>query len=442
MKKVCILFVSCILWICSFGQGTAYIKKCNIQGYSQMIRQWKTCPWPWGTGVHVVYYTDPVLNVKGFIGVTDIYNNFKYTEITDNLTIKDMEVLDNRAYFCGQTSANHAFIGWIDLLTVGYSVTNYDIDSMSFVSYPMSSLDNIVAYYDSLGRKCVAGYGVASSGYFGFEYNLSTVQYVTGSLPFVPHDVTVTDNYVVYTGTSTGQDIIIHPVPKTGTFTNPYLPFYSYQVGTATVSEPFARLHITSTGGDGIATISYRLEGSKYGMILREFDASGAFTIYNVPMLSSTLVKFNYPATAIFDFEYDAISRTYAVLHNYAISPSVYHDVVTKMDFSSGIPPSVPSHYLTISNHTMTSMSLSDSSMYVTYGYSVTDLENVFWKDYLPTSVTGPCLYSDILNKISILPTITGIRNSLYYSSSYSPNTIKHILNCRGSGEATAPICH
>ena len=38
VKKVCILFVSCMLWVCLFGQGTVYIKKCNIQGYSQIIR--------------------------------------------------------------------------------------------------------------------------------------------------------------------------------------------------------------------------------------------------------------------------------------------------------------------------------------------------------------------------------------------------------------------
>ena len=77
MKKICILFILCLLCLCSSGQGTAYIKKSNVQGYSQVIRQWKTCPWAWGTGVHAVYYTDAVLNVKGFVGVTDIYNNFK-----------------------------------------------------------------------------------------------------------------------------------------------------------------------------------------------------------------------------------------------------------------------------------------------------------------------------------------------------------------------------
>ena len=442
MKKICILLVSCLFWLCSSGQGTAYIKKSNVQGYSQIIRQWKTCPWAWGTGVHAVYYTDAVLNVKGFVGVTDIYNNFKYTQITDNLTIRDMEVLDDMAYLCGHTSTGHAFIGWIDLSTLSGSTNIFEMNANIGTSVWMSSLENIVAYYDAYGNPCVTGYGITPSGYYGVEYNMSTNQAILGVLPYTPHDVTVTNNYVVYTGTLSGSDIVIHPIPKTGTFIYPYLPFYLYQVGSTTVSEPFARLHITNTGGDGVATISYRLEGSEYGLILREFDLSGAFSIYDVPMQSSTLVKLNYSATAIFDFRYDSISKRFAVFHNYEVTPSFYHDAVTKMDYSNGVPSSVQSDYLAITNQTMASMSLSDSSMYVVYGYDTISKENVFWKESLPTSVTGTCLYSDVLNVISVLHLIEGSRHDAHYGNIPDFPNIPSTINCRGSGDIIAPVCH
>ena len=223
MKKICILFVSCLLWIYSFGQATAYIKKSNVQGYSQMIRRWKTAPW--GAGVHAVYYTDAVLNVKGYVGVTDIYNYIQYTQITDNLTVRDMEVLDDMAYLCGHTSTGNAFIGWIDLNTVGSSTAVFTIDTQVGSSVFMNSIENIVAYYDAYGNLCVAGYGITPSGYYGVEYDVSAAKDCIGALQYIPHDVAVTNNYVVYTGTVFGNDIVIHPIPKTGTFTHVYMPY-------------------------------------------------------------------------------------------------------------------------------------------------------------------------------------------------------------------------
>ena len=76
MKKVCILFVSCILWFCSFGQGTAYLTKSHASGYSKLIRQYSNSP-----GQHVVIFTDDVTDTKCYIGVTDVYTNIKGTSI-------------------------------------------------------------------------------------------------------------------------------------------------------------------------------------------------------------------------------------------------------------------------------------------------------------------------------------------------------------------------
>ena len=76
MKKICILFVSCILWFCSFGQGTAYLTKSYASGYSKLIRQYSNSP-----GQHVVIFTDDVTDTKCYIGVTDVYTNIKGTSI-------------------------------------------------------------------------------------------------------------------------------------------------------------------------------------------------------------------------------------------------------------------------------------------------------------------------------------------------------------------------
>ena len=442
MKKYAILFTFCLLSFCSFCQGSAFVRKSGVQGYSQIIRQWKTCPWSWGTGVHAVYYTDAVSNAKGYVGVTDVYNVIKYTQITDSLTIRDMEVLDDVAYLCGNTPAGSAFIGWIDLTTLSGSTNNFEMYSSIGSSVSMSSLENIVAYYDTYGRPCIAGFGTTPSGYYGVGFVVPTGQETIGILPYTPHDVTVTDNYVVYTGTTTGTNIVIHPVPKTATFTSLYLPFYLYQVGTPTIIEPLTGLHITSTGGDGIATISYALEGSVYELILREFNVSGATMSYNVPMMSSTLVKLNNSATSIFDFQFNSISKVYAVFHNYEVNPSVYQDAVTKIDYSSGVPSTVQSDYLAITNHTMTGISLSDSLMYVVYGYNTTSKENLFWKDYLSASATGLCLYSDLLNVVSALPLVEAVRQEAYYGSLLSMVSPLITINCSGSGENITPICH
>ena len=346
------------------------------------------------------------------------------------------------AYLCGHTSTGNAFIGWIDLSTLNSSTIIFEMDANIGTSVSMFSLENIVAYYDAYGDPCVTGYGFTSSGYYGVEYNVLTNQAIFGVLPYTPHDVTVTNNYVVYTGTLSGLDIVIHPIPKTGTFTYMYLPYYLYQVGSTTVSEPFMRLHITSTGGDGVATISYRLESSEYGLILREFDVSGAFSIYDVPMLSSVLVKLDYSASAIFDFQYEPISKMFAVFHNYEVAPLFYQDAVTKIDYSNGVPSSVQSDYLAITNQTMASMSLSDSSMYVVYGYSNISKESVFWKESLPTSGAGTCLYSDVLNVISVLHLIEGARQDTHYGNIPDLPNVPSTTNCRGSGEPIAPVCH
>ena len=70
MKKVPILLLLCVLCLCSVGQGTAYITQCDLTGYPEIIRQYKNL-----LGHHVIYYTDIPEGWKGYVGLTDAFNN-------------------------------------------------------------------------------------------------------------------------------------------------------------------------------------------------------------------------------------------------------------------------------------------------------------------------------------------------------------------------------
>ena len=286
MKKVCILFVSCILWFCSFGQGTAYLTKSHASGYSKLIRQYSNSP-----GQHVVIFTDDVTDTKCYIGVTDVYTNINYVQTCDKCTIYDLEVLGDTAFFCGQTLTNKGLLGWNDVVT----------------------------------------------------------------------------------------------------------------------------------------TLTHRLEAGVYGFVLREFDLSQAFVSYNVPMTSAHYVKYNYSIGDLYDFRYNVPLNMYTLFQNYELTPSDYKDVVTKIDFSSGTPSTVESDYHNIPYQDMVSMSLSDSAMYVVYGYDMTSKAFVFWKDYQKVSASGRCLGADFL-PVHTLSTISpgivvGTVAGTYCPGSTSPQT-------------------
>ena len=116
------------------------------------------------------------------------------------------------------------------------------------------------------------------------------------------------------------------------------------------------------------------------------------------------MTKFNYSVGNLFDFRYNPVHRFYSVFQNYEVTPTDYHDAVTKIDFGSGMPSAVQSDYLAISSQEMKSMSLSDTAMYVVYGYDATSKANVYWKDVQHPGTSGPCLYSDILPIIDMPP--------------------------------------
>lgn len=372
-----------------------------------MIRHWKNCPYR--VGAHATYFTDAGAGKYGYIGVTDVHNTYYYAQILDNCSVQDMAILDNTAYFCGKTPTGKPLLGWIDLIGfIGSSATlNIDTVTFSMVVSALQSLDNIEVYRDADGVTHVVGYGVTSTGYMGIDYIVpsSSLPYVTyGNLPYIPYDLTLTDHYVVFAG-STADDIVVHPFIKGSTFNASNAPYYTYPVSTATETEPSANMRVTDIGSDLVAVVSYRAVGGLVtNMMLREFDVPSAFSISSLPMLTAYRTTLGSPSNSniIFDFLYDANKSVYLVFQNYEVSYA-YHDVVTKIDVSGGVPSAAQSDYLALSNHPMRSMTLlSDSSKYVVYGYHATNFYQVFWKDTTPPLVPGGCLNSNTSSTVTI----------------------------------------
>ena len=155
-----------------------------------------------------------------------------------------------------------------------------------------------------------------------------------------------------------------------------------------------------------------------------------------------TTFNYSLPIGKAFGFLYDASANTYIVLQNYEVSPSIFHDVVTKIDFSGAIPSSVQSDY-SISGYSMKSISLSDSSMYVAYGYDNTGggtPENLFWKDKNIAAVPGICLYSDIL-PIDKTSTVLYSKKPCYYGCPFVNGAVVNQRITRVINESVLRIC-
>ena len=110
-------------------------------------------------------------------------------------------------------------------------------------------------------------------------------------------------------------------------------------------------------------------------MALRNYDLSAVTVSAN----DCFDVMLPYSINPIRDFRYNASLDVYTVLHRYEVSPAIYRDAVTKIDFSSGTPVSAQSEYFDVSDPVFNSLSLSDSSMYTVFGnYYMHRL--AFWK--------------------------------------------------------------
>lgn len=395
MKRLLIILFMCFLSQFALGQGTACITQSNLVGYPLFIRQYGEVP-----GQHLIYFTDLASSTKGYVGLTSLFSYGIYSQLVSDCTVKDIVVLGKMAYFCGQTTSNEALIGWFFLhdLAMGNGASPY-IDMTFYYGSGLTSIDNIEVYANG-GDTIVVGYGTDGDRNYAIKYNVSTHYYETILLEYTPCDLTVTDNYIVYTGKYATNKMVIHPFTKTGAFALTPPPFYSFMVSTSTAAEPNGDLCIVHRTGDEVSTLSYRTELGDKWMMLREFSIFSS----SPTMTAAYQIDFQNSAYNILDFKYSSTRNSYTILHTYEVIPTELYSTVTKIDLSSGTPSSVPSHYIPNQDHVMRSLSLSDSSMYAVYGYETGSFENLFWKDFQNAIWPEPCLKPDELPFNTVTP--------------------------------------
>ena len=184
----------------------------------------------------------------------------------------------------------------------------------------------------------------------------------------------------------------------------------------------------------------YHVGTGPYFMMLREYDVSNAFVNYSIPMNHTYKIPFTYGIYDMYDFQYCPTKMAYTLLQRYEVSPGFYPYVVTKIGYFGGAPPSAVSDYLTVPNLSMSSMSLSDSLMFVAYGCDVTSNANVFWKDYCGAPGTGACLTSDILpvNAVANVPYVVNVITDSILYHAFAVNSRPY----SGVAATTTMICH
>jgi len=369
MKKVSITLLMCILNLSTIGQVTDAINQCGVDGDAQFIRQYTTLP-----GYHLLYFTDNSSFWNGYVGISDCYNYIVFSKLVNNASVKDIEIFGNTAYFCGQTASNEAFMGWFDVYDLASgSGASPQIDYSFHSVSGLTSIDNIEVYDDGSGNHIVAGYCTDGSRNYAIRYDVATSTYDMFVLDHKPTDVALTDNYIVYATINviSGNEIILHRITKSAL--SHY--YYTFLTGSVYSVDPLGDVRIVHTHDDCVATLSYKYEGGTYRMALRNYDLSAVTVSAN----DCFDVMLPYSINPIRDFRYNASLDVYTVLHRYEVSPAIYRDAVTKIDFSSGTPVSAQSEYFDVSDPVFNSLSLSDSSMYTVFGnYYMHRL--AFWK--------------------------------------------------------------
>ncbi len=132
-------------------------------------------------------------------------------KVSDNLKVRDFEIIDGLVFLCGESSGGSGFLGWFDINDLFYAGGTAQIDQ-TLSALGLLTLDNIEVYHDTTGAIRIAGYGVYS--YYALNVTLyrafeavgtpvAGMQYRTMDLwcagPFADiADLTVTDNFVVY----------------------------------------------------------------------------------------------------------------------------------------------------------------------------------------------------------------------------------------------------
>lgn len=243
--------------------------------------------------------------------LTDL-NNIINTYFSENFEVRDMEILDEVVFFCGQDpTLVSGFIGWFSITDLFYGTGDIHIDN-TLSAQGLLSLDNIEVYTDQGGGIHIAGYGVHSVStdpYSPFPYTFvytlyrafeavgnpaTGMQYrvadlYSGGLKSDIKDMVVTNNFVVYLQCGRnnicapfiGVGIDLEVFPKYNMFSATHFSLGHFQTITNhTVTYPNAGTYSTSCtfvlpdnsdphsseakmvhiGDDKVAVCSYRVD--------------------------------------------------------------------------------------------------------------------------------------------------------------------------------------
>lgn len=417
MKKdfVSVLFLFlCLLCGMSYGQGTGYLYRNNIDGWYTMIRDYNN------SGKYITYSFGG--GTSNHFAITDIHSNMIDAHVASGYFVQDFEILGDYVFFCGNNASGSGFLGWFDINDVFYGIgtpVGAQIDE-TLSLYGIELFDNIEVYYDKMGRIHVAGVGqhVASgvpAGYKAFEavgYTPNSMQYRVADLygsGLMPR-LAVTDDFVVYvTGELnvcvTGIGHMLEPFPKNDMFASPTHPTYFFQTVVTgsgilpTVFDPYLNIGITFKESNTIAVCNYRcgfilspnpmagctcMIDNHFELMLREYDLTPVLTSNPIQMISANSVKLPLGVSEIRKLAYDPLTKHYITLFNNEVSLGVSEDGVMAMDYSSGTAPTVAqtTYQQAFPNGSLRDMCLDGSSRYTAGGFDMSSSHNYFfWQD-------------------------------------------------------------
>ncbi len=305
-KKKGLLLLSIFLYSgLAYGQsGSELYINSNVQGEMNMVR--------YSQSSNAFINASKAYTSTGFhFTLTDL-NNMVDTYFRKNFEVRDIEILNDTIFFCGQDpTLVSGFIGWFSITDLFYGTGDIHIDN-TLSAQGLLSLDNIEVYTDQGGGIHIAGYGVHSVStdpYSPFPYTFvytlyrafeavgnpaTGMQYrvadlYSGGLKSDIKDMVVTNNFVVYLQCGRnnvcapfiGVGIDLEVFPKYNMFSATHFSLGHFQTITNhTVSYPNAGTYSTSCtfvlpdnsdphsseakmvhiGDDKVAVCSYRVD--------------------------------------------------------------------------------------------------------------------------------------------------------------------------------------
>ena len=426
------------------GQPTGALFNCNdAYAYWNIIR--------FSPNYGFINVSKPNGSAGIYLSKTDLSNMINIF-FTENYDVKDMEIIDDTVFFCGQYVPDvSGFLGWFAINDLFFSPGSIHIDH-TLSAYGLKELDNIEVFRDQSGKVHVAGYGlhdiIPNNQYYAFEaigYPLSGMYYKTTYLYNTRLydnvvDMAVTDNYVVYLecnrnivcpSNKYGFGITLKAFQKNSMFSASYFPesyfetitsHYLYAGGCGHElndnSDPHeGKAKMVHVGGDTVAVCSHRVDydysnwqpsgcdpsvdcgngEEKVGYYLahRVYDISPVQLSQPMVMTSAIVAQLPGINHIIDCFLYDRQNKTYIVQHRLETSPGVVQTSFTTFDFSlGGTPLYAVSDYQSVFN-TMNvwlpeNMCLLGGGGYLVSGLGYSDNSHFFWKSYF-NNINGNC---------------------------------------------------